>query len=146
MSFASGGSVNWIRRRVPSSIDWYQRLELGKFQMPGLGGLLRSSTGMHSSSKALLLNLAIWLNGRVSPRPARVEAHPLPLQKVITDLLDTFDLHCGRTNPGHDDPWLRTVMFYKDCSGWRPGGCAEAGVAGTHYYWRFINSRRQLAL
>ena len=117
-----------------------QRLDLENWDNH-VGGLLRSSTGMHSSSKALLLNLAIWLNGRVLP-DGQPELRLIlsTLQKVITDLLDTFDLHCEEANPGHDDPWLRTVMFYK-VGGWRPSSSIEA-----EHYAEHINLLSDLAL
>ena len=79
-----------------------------------VGGLLRPSLWMRSSSRDRLLRLTIWLNGRIlpdgQPELKRVLA---TLQKVMIDLLNEFDLHSEVVGPEQDDPWLRTAQFYK---------------------------------
>ena len=97
-----------------------------------VGGLLRSSKGMHSSSRARLLKLAIWLNSRILPDGQPELKHILStLQKVIVDLLDTFDIHCEEANPEQRGPWLRTAPFYK-MGGWRPSRDAEVELYNAH--------------
>jgi hypothetical protein len=107
------------------------RLDLGNWD-DHVGGLLRASTGMHSSSKSRMLRLAIWLNGRILPNgQPELRRILLTLQKVIADLVNTFELHCEEVNPEQDDPWLRTAKFYKT-GGWRPSRSAESELYEAH--------------
>ena len=106
-----------------------------------VGGLMRSSTGMHSSSKARLLALAIWLNGRIL-LDDQLELRRIlsTLLNVIGDLIDTFDQHCEEVNPDQDDPWFRTAKFYK-IGGWSSNRTAEVELYEAH-----INLLSDLAL
>lgn len=116
------------------------RLDLGNWNYH-VGGLLRSSAGMRSSSKDLLLGLSIWLNGRILPVGQPELSRILStLQKVTMDLLETFDLYLEEVDPGQDDPWLRTAKFYK-IGGWRPSRSDEAELYDAH-----INLLSDLAL
>jgi CHAT domain len=115
------------------------RLDLDNWD-DNVGGLLRSSAGMPSSSKARLLSLTIWLNGRVLPDGEPELKHILlTLQRVTADLLSTFDLYCEAANPEQEDPWLRTAKFYK-LGDWRQRS-SEADLWEAH-----INLLSDLAL
>lgn len=96
---------------------------------------------MRSSSKAQLLRLAVWLNGRIMPDgQPQLRRIISTLQKVTVDLLEMFELYCEEVNPVQDDPWLRTAKFYK-IGGWRPSRSDEAELYEAH-----INLLSDLAL
>ena len=79
-----------------------------------VGGLLRSSMGMRSSSNARLYDLVRWLQGRIFPDNQEELRRALgALSKVTIDLLETFDRRCEAPRPEQEDPWLHTAKFYK---------------------------------
>jgi hypothetical protein len=89
------------------------RLDLDNWDFH-VGGLLRSSNGMHSSSNARLHDLARWLQGRIFPdNQEELRRALMTLYKVAVDLLETFGRHTEVPRPEQEDPWLRTAQFYK---------------------------------